>query len=305
MPKNEESYFSYFATSPDMEVWGLTVTAAGYTRVTPGMAYPPASHPDDHSLDWRRGRVLDALQLVLVIGGRGQFETESAGLREIGAGAAFALLPGVWHRYRPDPATGWRESWVEVRGPLVERLLAKGFFPEKAPVRPGALGAGMEAALAQVHAYSRKGPPGFDCSRAAAACAVLAAWDRAGIENAEPPTRLARAVEEAERFLAEHHAEPVDVHELAKQLGVAYSHFRKAFRDHTGFAPWQYVLHLRLARARRLLASTDMTLDEMAGRLGFSSGFHLSTMFKRAHGVSPQVWKSGDRPDVEQLNKSR
>ncbi|EIP98592.1 DNA-binding domain-containing protein, AraC-type [Opitutaceae bacterium TAV1] len=295
MPGNAQNYFCYFATSPDMEVWGLTVTAAGFTRVSPGMPYPPASHPDDHQLDWRRGRVLDALQVVLVTGGRGQFETKSTGLREIGAGTAFALLPGVWHRYRPDPETGWGESWLEVRGPLPERLVAKGVFSEKDPVRPGALGAGMAGALAQVHGYSRNGPPGFDSSRAAAACAVLAAWERAGRENAGPVTRLARAVAAAERFLAEHHAEPVEVRELAAQLGVAYSHFRKAFRDHTGFAPWQYVLHLRLARARRLLASTDMTLDEMAARLGFSSGFHLSMMFKRTHGVSPQGWRAGEK----------
>ena len=78
---------------------------------------------------------------------------------------------------------------------------------------------------------------------------------------------------------------------LARRLGVAYSHFRRAFKQHTGYAPWQYVLSLRLAHARRALASTDCTLDEIAARLGFSSAFHFSAAFKRACGVAPSDWR--------------
>jgi hypothetical protein len=110
MARNEENYFRYFATSPDMEVWGVTVTAAGFTRVRAGSPYPPSSHPGDHQFDWTHGRVLDALQVVLIANGGGRFETHATGSREIHAGMAFALLPGVWHRYRPDEGRGWEES---------------------------------------------------------------------------------------------------------------------------------------------------------------------------------------------------
>jgi AraC-like DNA-binding protein len=83
----------------------------------------------------------------------------------------------------------------------------------------------------------------------------------------------------------------VNVEALARRLGVAYSHFRREFKGHTGFAPWQYVLHLRLSRARRMLAAGDATLDEIAARLGFSSAFHFSATFKQSCGVSPDVWR--------------
>ena len=290
MPRLPENYFRYFAATPDTAVWGLGVTASGLTRVSAGSPYPPACHPPDHQLDWSRGRVLEAMQIVLIAGGRGLFETRATGLCTIVAGEAFALLPGVWHRYRPDPETGWEESWVELPGPMVDRLLASGTCtPEKA-VRRGALTGGLDEALAMVHARSRRGPPGFSPARAAAAFAALGAW----AESVEPPpasSGMARVVDTAERYLADHHTEPVNVAELARRLGVAYSHFRRAFRARTGFAPWQYVVHLRLARARRMLASGDATLAAIASELGFSSAFHFSTAFKQAFGTAPEHWR--------------
>lgn len=295
MPKplnDTENYFRYFAAPPEADAWGLSVTAAGFTRIMPGSRYPASVHPDDHALDWGRGRVLDALQIVLVLEGRGHLETRRTGLLEVSAGAAFALLPGVWHRYQPCAKTGWVESWLEMRGPVADSLVAKKVVDSALPLRTNAIATEMETALRQVHAHSRKNGASFDPMRTAAAYSVLAAWEHAGLIEGSPRTRLERAVVELEHILAERYTEPLDLRELAQTLGVAYSHLRQAFKEHTGYAPWQYVTDLRMARARRLLASSDATLDEIAHQLGFNSGFHFSTMFKRAHGMSPRVWSA-------------
>jgi AraC-like DNA-binding protein len=291
MPKRADSYFRYFAATADINLWGLGVTAAGFTQIPPHVGYPPARHPADHHFDWERGRVLDALQIVLITGGRGAFETRQGGVHTIETGAAFVLIPGVWHRYRPERDMGWVESWVEICGPLVDRLIRRGVFQAETAVRAGALEAGLDAALETIHARSRAGPAGFDAERAAGAFAALAAWKKSEQSTSSRHDRLTAAVEEAERYLADHHAEPVNIEQLARRLGVAYSHFRRAFKTHTGFAPWQYVLHLRLARAGRLMAASDATLDAIAAQVGFSSGFHLSSAFKQEHGMAPNRWR--------------
>jgi AraC-like DNA-binding protein len=290
MPTLAPDYFRYFATSPDLARWGLGLTGAGHATVQSGAAYPPNRHPADHHFDWSRGRVLDAMQIVLIASGSGTFESKPTGLKRISAGMGFCVLPGVWHRYRPDPATGWEESWIEVRGPTVERLLASEDFAAATAVRPIDPAIGLEAALTVVHDRAREAAPGFDAELAAAALAVLAAWDKA-LRVQPERSRVLRIVTSAERHLAEHLTEPVNVESLARRLGIAYSHFRRVFKAHTGFSPWQYVLHLRLARARRLLASGDATLEEIAARLGFSSPFHFSSAFKRANGVAPDHWR--------------
>ena len=152
---------------------------------------------------------------------------------------------------------------------------------------------GLDAALEALHDRARTDPLGFDPELSARGYSVLAAWTTRS-SDASGSQRSWRVVAEAERFLAAHHHEAINVAELARDLGMAYSHFRRLFRKQTGYAPWQYVVRLRLARARRLLASSGETkLEDIAGKLGFSSAFHFSAAFKQAHGKSPDQWRRG------------
>lgn len=283
-------YHRYLALSPGMRRWGVGVTGAGVARIAPGASYPPAGHPPDHVLDWAHGRVLDHLQIVLITDGVGWLETRAAGRCRVAAGMAFLLLPKLWHRYRPDAKTGWHEHWIELAGPTVDELLRAGTFPAASVLRTEAVVGGLDEAFDGIHRHILQAANDAEPDLAALALRILAVCARTAPGRA-PQSKLQRAVRRGEEHLARHHAEPVNVEALAAHLGVGYSHFRRAFRAQTGFAPWQYVLHLRLTRARRLLASGDDTLDAVAARVGFSSGFHLSLAFKKAYGESPSRWK--------------
>jgi len=51
--------------------------------------------------------------------------------------------------------------------------------------------------------------------------------------------------------------------------------------------PKDYVGQIRMARAEEMLAGTELSVKEVAARLGYHSASHFSLDFKRAHGVSP------------------
>lgn len=291
MPVSSHDYFRYLPLSPSSAPWGLSVTAAGYTEVKPGMNYPPMRHPNDHDFDWTTGRKLDALQIVSIQLGKGWFESKPTGRKRIAAGSAFAVLPGTWHRYRPDPATGWTESWVEMKGGTVNRLIEAGVFQKKRPLRIHAATTRLDEALNALHSRIRNASAGFDPGVAASAFEVLAAWANIGRAPRDARPNLAK-VAVAERYLTAHHNEPIDMKAFARSSGIAYSHFRKLFREHTGYAPWAYVLRIRLVRGRRLLLQTGGTLEEIASELGFSSAFHFSAAFKNAFGESPRSWRA-------------
>lgn len=285
-----EDYFCYLPTPPEHFAWGLALSAAGFTRVPPHSPYPPAKHPEDHALDWEHGRVIEALQVVLISEGAGWLETRAIPRRRVEAGMVFLILPNSWHRYRPDPQSGWVESWIEVRGPVVDELLNRGTFPPESVLQPGGIDAGIEERLHHTHLQVGTDEPGRHPELAAQALQVLALCARLAT-GSSPLSNIQRAVHRAERYLNDHYRQPIQIEALAAKLGVAYSHFRRAFKAHTGFSPWRYVIHLRLTRARALMASSNATLDDIATQTGFSSAFHLSASFKQAYGTAPHPWR--------------
>ncbi|MCB1131354.1 MAG: helix-turn-helix transcriptional regulator [Verrucomicrobiae bacterium] len=294
-----QDYFRYFASPPDPPVWGLGLAASGFTTIPPKSPYPPAEHPENHALLWSRGRVIEALQVVMISAGEGVLETRPNRPTKIEAGMVFLLFPDAWHRYRPNPETGWVESWIEVCGPVVDALLPSGAFRSDPVLRHGVLETGIEETLNRIHVHVVADQPDDPAELAALAMQVLAQCARASA-GASPVSNIQRAVHRAERYLSDHFSEPLQIESLVKIWGVSYSHFRRAFRTQTGYTPWGYVVHLRLTRARALMAASDSTLEDIASQTGFSSGFHLSSSFKKAYGMSPDPW----RKDLAERSRS-
>ena len=102
---------------------------------------------------------------------------------------------------------------------------------------------------------------------------------------------LRASIFKAEQYLASHYADPLDMQQLATILGLSYSSFRRAFLHQTGLSPWQFLLQIRLMKARQLLALNQSKLEDVAAETGFSSGFHLSAFFKKTFGISPSLWR--------------
>lgn len=77
------------------------------------------------------------------------------------------------------------------------------------------------------------------------------------------------------------------IQEIAQEMGISYSSFRKLFKEHTGFAPAMYQQSLRLQRAKELLSTTDDSIKEITYRLRFESPDYFSSKFKSQTGMKP------------------
>ena len=77
------------------------------------------------------------------------------------------------------------------------------------------------------------------------------------------------------------------IQQVADQMGVSYSNFRKLFKEHTGISPAIYQQDLRLQRAKELLSTTAMSIKEIAYRLNFESPDYFSAKFKIKTGRRP------------------
>ena len=84
-----------------------------------------------------------------------------------------------------------------------------------------------------------------------------------------------------------------DIHpkEIAAELHMSYSNFRKIFKEYTGFAPAQYILEIRLTRSKELLANTPIPIKEIAYMMGFENYEYFFTVFKKKNGTTPTAYR--------------
>lgn len=98
----------------------------------------------------------------------------------------------------------------------------------------------------------------------------------------------ARAVALARERLAD---PALTVHVLARELNYSPWWFTEVFKRHVGATPGHYLAKLRVARARDLLATTDLPIRAVARRCGFRHATTLSAAFRRATGETPHRWR--------------
>ena len=99
-------------------------------------------------------------------------------------------------------------------------------------------------------------------------------------------------VEQACEIMRNNLHQLVDTQQLAKNLYVSYTWFRKVFKEQTGEAPAEYHLNRRIEKARALLKETDRSVRQISEELGFKNQNHFSALFKRKIGQSPLNYRA-------------
>ncbi|MGW2156770.1 helix-turn-helix domain-containing protein [Nonomuraea sp. NPDC001699] len=99
------------------------------------------------------------------------------------------------------------------------------------------------------------------------------------------------AVRAGVAIMTERLAEPLTLAVIAAEVHLSVYHFVRVFREGTGLTPHRYLTRLRIEEARRLLASTSLSVEQIAGRCGFASPGALSAAFLRQTGVRPSAYR--------------
>jgi AraC-like DNA-binding protein len=283
------SFFGYFPVSTDARRWEINATSFGCVAVPAGSAvYPPDAHPAAWHFAWETGRELRDFQILCIEEGGGEFESSATGRVTLERGSVVLLFPGVWHRYRPRVRTGWTELWLELHGLAIDRLRKNGTLDPRQAHFPRALDAGLSALWNRAWQVAGAKPPGFTVRLGLIGLEILHALTTPG---SAPPAAGDDALARAQTLLAAETAELPAMDQLAREVGMGYSHFRRAFKKHTGFSPHQYACEIRHRRCRELLAGTTQSIKEIADRLGYSSPYHLTKDFRTRAGVAPSVWR--------------
>lgn len=82
---------------------------------------------------------------------------------------------------------------------------------------------------------------------------------------------------------------------IASHAGISEVYLRRLFKNTCHTTPKQYILDLRIRKAKQLLAEGHKCITEIAECCGFSSVYHFSRAFRNAAGISPSDYRQNAR----------
>ncbi len=271
---------------------------ATYFTVRPGAAWGP--------------RVIDDLELVLIIAGRFAFDWQPIALLsglddagdptgaadnrrrlEMAEGDLLLILPNEPHTFRHLSGAG-----TGVIGCLHLDILPPATHPLRrlqfAPALPRLTHTGGDPVLQTLFKQADEvftGTHRFRQELLDAICREV--WIRlAEHTGGHRPGGVTVRLEKMQLFLRERLAQPVGRRELARAFGIAPEHVDYLFRKELGLTPTAFLQRERVHAGLRLLQQ-GLSVKETAARVGIADPFYFSRLFKRLIGVPPSIAATG------------
>jgi len=291
--QNEESWDSflhYLPYSEEDEKLGMLCTTAGSTLVQPGGIYPP--HRSEHPALFRpvtEGRILPEFQMIYVSSGEGVFN--SGGVTyQVKPGSLMLVLPGIKHSYKPLIETGWHEYWVGFKGAYFSGLIEEGrFSPEQVFFEVG-LYDSILSLFNLIFDEVRTQRPLYQM-KACAAILSLIAEVLTRERRSDQPNSYQQTVEKAKYLMESKIFNAINLSAISDELGISTSRLNEIFKTYTSMTPYQYYIHIKIHRAESFLEQEELSVKEVAYKMGFDDQYYFSRLFKNKTGISPSDWK--------------
>ena len=281
------NFYKYLPVAVADLSWGLQVLHAGYNNCMPGAEYPDRHHPSHHRFNHKNGRKLHEYALVYITGGRGVYQSEKAGLVQVKGGSAILVVRGEKHIYHPDPETGWTEYWIGFDGPVIRNLAAKGVFTPLKPVFNIGYNETMINLFLQVFDAINNEKTGYQPLVSGAAMYMLGQIHASEKQQQFEAIDEESIVEKARMLMRANIETATGPQQIADELQISYSRFRKLFKAYTGMPPVQYQIQLKIEKAKERLVNTAQSVKEIAFDLNFESRQYFSKQFKEKTNLTP------------------
>lgn len=278
----------YLITTERDAAWGLSVCNVGYEEIAPGDDYPAKGHAEGYCFKPQRGRTLNEYQLLYLSEGEGAFRSDHVHETKIKAGDMFMLFPGEWHTYRPSTAKGWKCFWIGFRGKNIDERVKAEFLSVEKQVFHVGFSNEIVSLYKEAYKTAQEEAPFAQMNLAGIVSHLIGKM--LSLERSVTNDRDSKHVDIVNKALLrirESLEGTLTIQQIAQELGVSYSSFRKLFKEYTGFAPALYQQTLRMQRAKELLSTTDESIKQIAYRLNYDSPDYFSTKFKSQTGMKP------------------
>jgi AraC-like DNA-binding protein len=229
---------------------------------------------------------------ILCTAGSGWCDTAQA-RHSVHPGDLLVLPPGQPHTYGADDHHPWTIHWFHAVGSLIPAFTRE---LGVSPTRPvGRVNPDLTT-LALIDELLDALEQGYTtpqlCHAAHTLGHVLARLLWLRHQNGEPLADRREQLGHSIEHMRRHLDRRLRVSDLASLIGLSPSHFTALFKQHTGYAPMDYFIRLRLHRACQLLDTTRLPIKSIAHQVGYDDPLYFSRAFHAVHHLSPTRYRA-------------
>jgi YesN/AraC family two-component response regulator len=107
--------------------------------------------------------------------------------------------------------------------------------------------------------------------------------------------RSSRSMEISEKvkhYLEEYYTLPMHTKELEERFHFQFDYLSRCLKRHTGMTPLQYLHYLRMNEAKQLISHCDLSLPDIAEKIGMKDYNYFSRLFRKSFGMSPSDYRN-------------
>jgi AraC-like DNA-binding protein len=127
---------------------------------------------------------------------------------------------------------------------------------------------------------------------------ILSPGDDKGEVTSEGQAPRDLAIQRAIGVIQQRYWDRLSLSALARQVGMSKHRLSHRFRDVLGITFREYLLKVRLERAKALLAAGHVSITEVAHDVGFGDLARFDKVFKRYTGFTPSAYRSSNRSAI-------
>ncbi|NCB92953.1 MAG: AraC family transcriptional regulator [Clostridia bacterium] len=99
-------------------------------------------------------------------------------------------------------------------------------------------------------------------------------------------------IEQIMKYMEEHYHEKISLDQISANMYLSSFYISKLFKSETGDTPINYLISLRMKKARNMFDENPGTsIQSVAAAVGYEDAYHFSKLFKKYYGLSPLYYK--------------
>lgn len=138
----------------------------------------------------------------------------------------------------------------------------------------------------------------LSCNTAAAMCGVLEEIMASLQGTPEPQTEDSSAIiRQVQKIVDAEYGEPLSLEYIAEKVYITPSYLSYIFKQMTGQNLIKYITDLRMYKARRMVADSNLKISQIAKNCGYDNPSYFNKLFKNYFGVTPRQYREGERDE--------